>query len=194
MKRLINIFSITTLLSFAGYVFNFPGSAMLLLLSLLGLSGMFFYFSFALFFDIPFKKITHKDSYAGINFNNLLLVILTGFLFSLSLIGVLFKIFEWPGYENLLLIGAIGLLLSLSFSLLFIKKPRPSSVERLIKVNYVILIATVIMNLVPLGFLVEIRYSEHPEYVKAYKEWLSDRNNPILQENLRKEEQKMREF
>lgn len=194
MKRLVNIFSITAIISLIGYLFNFPGSAMLLLISLLGLSIVFFYFSFALFFEIPFKKITNKESYIGINFNNLPLVILTGFLFSLSLIGVLFKIFEWPGFTNLLLFGAIGLLISLSFSMLFIKKPRPKPIESLIKVNYVILFTTVVMNLLPLGLLVEIRYSDYPEYVKAYKEWVNDRDNPILQERLKTEEQKMREF
>src|SRR5690554_4892641 len=76
-----------------------PGGGVLTVLTLSTLSTIYFYFSFALFNDIRFRKIFKKDSYENISRWRIIGAIGTGFALSATTAGLMCKFQSWPGAD-----------------------------------------------------------------------------------------------
>lgn len=84
-----------------GLIFKYnlwPGGSVIVIFSLLGIAFCYFPFGFYFINDKPVFK------------NKVGLSILYGWLLSIALIGILFKIMFWPGAGPMLIIGGISLI------------------------------------------------------------------------------------
>jgi hypothetical protein len=71
------------------------------------------YFSIPLLISIPLRNVLQKETYANISLIRVLGTFITGLVFSVTLVGILFKILSWPGASIQMGIGLVGLLIIL---------------------------------------------------------------------------------
>ena len=90
---------------------HLPGSNFILVISLSCLAMLYFYLGFALFNQIPFRKIVKKESYQGVGTWRIIGAIGAGIAFSQTLVGILFKLLHWQGALLLLQVGLISIAL-----------------------------------------------------------------------------------
>jgi hypothetical protein len=89
------VLSIVFIISILFKIFHWPGGSMLLILSLMGLSFCYFPLGF-----VFFKTKGMKNEKAGVS-------IVFGWLLTVSIIGILFKLMYWPGAAFMLIIGTM---------------------------------------------------------------------------------------
>lgn len=88
----------------------FPGLKLLTIVGVGCLALIYFYFGFALFNAIAFREIWQKASYQKVSKRQILLGILGGIGLSLTLTGIGFKLFFWPGSGSLRFLGILLLI------------------------------------------------------------------------------------
>src|SRR5690606_31171587 len=81
----------------------------------LALSLLYFFFGFAVFTGIGFRKIFKKDSYPGLKPWDIVISVITGFTFQLLVAVLLFNIQYWPGAR---VMSSLALMTSFPFILL----------------------------------------------------------------------------
>ena len=180
------------LIGFILYLFNIPGGAFILLLSLLSLSTLYFLFSFIILNGISLRKIFKKESYKEIKTIRIIGTIVIGvFLFN-AVIGTLFKIVSWPGFEIMILVGGLGLLII--GPVVFIKQLNSKSVLNTIILTRICILAVVVAILyaLPNYSIKTIKYRNYPAYVKTLKALEKDPGNKVLREKANEEYHKIR--
>jgi hypothetical protein len=150
-----------------------PGADTLLLWSTVILACLYYPLGFLLLNRIRLRDIFKKSAYQNVSGKEIGFAVWTGIGLSIICIGSLFKLLFLMGADDMLLIGCIMTAVTLIVSL--------------IKRNTLILIRASIAVLVGLALLftselsfVELQYRNHPAYVKAYSDYLSDPRNEEL--------------
>jgi hypothetical protein len=105
MKKFEIIVCLILVLSLIGKSLGLPWMGIILGLSLLALLGFYNFLSFALFNRISFKGIFKESSYKYTSAFRIILAIITGWAFSILLIGILFKAEFLPFAKNLMFVG-----------------------------------------------------------------------------------------
>ena len=87
------------------------------IISIIGLSMFYTYFSFLYFNNIPIKKAFKKESYSGLSKLRIIGTIGLGFGLAFTVLGILWSLMYWPfntyfnlGIPILLLVGIIALI------------------------------------------------------------------------------------
>ncbi|TSE09535.1 MULTISPECIES: hypothetical protein [Aquimarina] len=169
------------------FVLNFPFGAIIAILSLVTLSGFYFYFSFALLNGVKFHEMFRKESFRGIPGVRIFATIGAGIGFSIIVLGILFKIFKWPfANQNLLIGGGItSVILVVSLIKLWLGK---KEVYAGILLRSVVLgVVCCLLFLMPSSILMQLKYRDYPNYVETLKELDADPDNVLLQEKERQE-------
>lgn len=156
LKRIELLLIVLAILALNLHLLLWSGAEILTIVSLAGLALFYPFLSLALFLD--------DDQ--TIKINNML----PGLPFSIALVGILFKIQNWPGFQINLIVGTLGLV--------FLIIHRFTQKNELQKVSYKIitkraiplLIITLFMLALPKYAWIETKYSEYPEYIKTIKE------------------------
>lgn len=172
-------------------LFTYPFSALLITLSCLFLSLLYFLFGFALLNSISFRDILKKESYKDISALRILLAISTGFALSSLIIFILFKFQIWP-------FGNIGLRICLLWLLIIVAAVAIkylNSKNRFYS-HFLIRLFTVgiyggLLYFIPSESLLEMKYKDFPNYVEAEKALMKDPENIHLLERANQERQKM---
>ncbi|WP_405206968.1 GldL-related protein [Aquimarina sp. LLG6339-5] len=192
MRKLeLYILPITISIGFLIYLLDYPFGSTITIISLLGFSCLYFYFGFAIFNEVPFRKVFKKESYHGISIWRIIGAILTGVSISILLIGLLFKMFRWPFGKEMLIIGVN--LLNVIFIIGFIKiikEKRPFYQRLLPRVIVFLLLGYLFLSLPSYAFL-SLKYSDHPGYIEAVKQLDKDPENLELQKKEQIEYDKM---
>lgn len=192
MKRVEKVFLIILIVSLIYKYLYGVGSSLLLLLSINLLAVFYLYFSFALLNDIEFRKIFKKASYPKNVRKRLAISIFTGIAISTSLMGILFKIQDYPG-ADLLLLASLGFTMALSLITLYknYKVDGDFYFNVFIRVGITALII-ISMFKIPEKALLEWQYPDSPEYIKAVIDVRNNPKNDSLQEIKRLEFEKMK--
>lgn len=192
MKRVEKVFLIILIVSLIYKYLYGVGSSLLLLLSINILAVFYLYFSFALLNDIEFRKIFKKASYPKNVRKRLAISIFTGIAISTSLMGILFKIQDYPG-ADLLLLASLGFTMALSLITLYknYKVDGDFYFNVFIRVGITALII-ISMFKIPEKALLEWQYPDSPEYIKAVIDVRNNPKNDSLQEIKRLEFEKMK--
>jgi hypothetical protein len=111
MKKIEFIISVFSIIALGLNLFLIPGGAILTILALSALSVFYLYLSFVLFNDINLTKIFRKDSYKGKHPMNFVGAIVSGYVLSMTIIGILFKFQLYPGATFILEVSLAGLLI-----------------------------------------------------------------------------------
>ncbi len=185
---------ITGIIAIIGIILNFMfvvGGVALTVVSLSFLSCIYFYFGFALFNNIGFRKMFKKASYEGKTAMRMVGAVATGFVLSMIIIGIMFKINIWIGSQAMLTTSILPLII----------------ITIIVVVRYIItkssyykaiLIRLAIYGSIGIVFLfitsekiVAFKYRNHPAYVEAFKTYLTDPHNAILLDKLDTERRKV---
>lgn len=192
MKKVeIILGGLTIIFMVSRLLFIYPFSALLITFSCLFLSILYLVFGFALLNNIRFRNIFNQASYKGISILRILLTIVTGFVLSTLVIYILFKFQQWP-------YGAIGLqitLIGLAFIICVViikylvskSKFYLNFLIRLFSIGVVGIVLLFISN----ERMLEMKYRDFPEYVKAEKALMKDPQNMYLMKSADEERKKM---
>lgn len=157
-----------------------PGGGLLTVLTLLTLSGIYMYLSFALFNGIRLRKIFKKDSYKGISTMRIVGAVGSGLALSTTTVGILFKFQSWQGATFNLGAGLVGLLIVTIIGAIKYLKSKSEFYTMIFKRVAVFGGLGLILILIPKTTLVEIKYRNQPAYVDALKKAMSDPDNKEL--------------
>lgn len=162
--------------SFIGLLFllqNYPFSEELLILFLGMLSILYMGFGFFIFNNVSFNNIFRKKTYS----NKVLKIIASfvlGYSLSLLILGVLFKLMNWPFSNEMILIGLFLVFASFIISAFKYNKTQNFFYKNvLIRTVFWIIIGAFVFNLSKYD-LIEYKYKNHPSYLKAYKKYLEN--------------------
>jgi hypothetical protein len=104
LEKFLAAFCIISLgFQFAGLT----GSAFLILLAFLSLASYYFVFGFAVFNSITFGGLFKNESYKEVNILRVVGAIVSGISISTIVVGILFKLFSWPGANEEIVTGVI---------------------------------------------------------------------------------------
>ena len=192
MKRLeLYIFPSILVIGILFYLLGYPFSSMITITSLFGLSCLYFYFGFALFNNISFRKIFKKESYKDISTWRIIGAICTGISVSIVLLGIMFKIFRWPFANQLLIIGVafLNVIFVIGF-VKIIKEKRLFYKRLLVRVVFYGVLGYIFLFLSDYAFLA-LKYKNHPDYIEAVKQLDQDPDNLELRKKEQMEYDKM---
>lgn len=191
MKKTELIIGITSIIALVTNYLLVLGGNIFTVLSLSSLSMLYFSLSFVLFNNIQFRSVFKRSSYKDISTARVIGSIATGFALSLTTIGILFKFQFLAGATLTLIEGLIGISIALIISTIKYFTTKDLFYVRVLKRLIIIGGLGLILLLLPKGFLVDLKYRNHPEYAKALKNILNDPLNKDFQDQLSVEREKM---
>jgi hypothetical protein len=160
-------------------------------LTFISLSMIYFYFGFAFFNEINLRAIFAKDSYKDISLLRIIGAIGVGIALSLTIIGLLFTFNSWSGSSFSLGAGLFGLLIVTIIGLIRYAKNKSKYYTRIFKRVAIIGVLGLIFFLTPKTTWVELKYRNHADYVKAYKEAVANPDNKALWDKVDEERKKL---
>lgn len=107
MKKLEIILIAGAVLGLLLTLLNVPFSSLVVSIFFLALGLLYFYLGFALFNDIPLRKIFEPESYRGIGTWRIIIAVGTGLALSILTIGFMFTILDYPMAQTLLTFGLV---------------------------------------------------------------------------------------
>jgi hypothetical protein len=172
-------------------VFEYPYSAMLITLSSLFLSIIYFGFSFGLLNGIRFRNLLKKESYAGISTLRIIGSVLTGIVLSLLVIYSLFKFQSWPYGNEGLRISLFGLLIVIVIGIIKLFTAKNSFYSKLLLRLGIIGTFATLLYFTSYESLLEMKYRNYPEFIEVEKKLMKDPMNKELQIESRELRMKM---
>ena len=169
MKKAEKIFGV---LAVIGLVMKFtliPGHGLILVVSLCFLSMLYFFLGFALFNDIPLKRIFKRESYQAISPARLIGTIGLGFSFSEITFGMLFKIQHYPGSATQLVGGLFFTIIILIVALIRFGKNKSDFYKNIFTRILIVGGFGLITLLTPTDWLMRVTHRDNPEYLEQMK-------------------------
>jgi len=161
--------------------FTYPYAALLITLLTLLLSMLYVVFSFGLLNQIRFRNLFKKESYKDISILRVIGAMGTGLVLSILSISILFKFQRWP-YGNIILLIGLASVLPIVTVVIFKFFTHKNRFYK------TLLIRLSIISTVGISFffiksetLLELKFRDFPEYVKAVKNEMKDPENLELQ-------------
>ncbi|GAB7087584.1 hypothetical protein JCM15579A_16880 [Marinifilum fragile] len=149
------------------------------------------YLGSAIFCGVPLQKVFIKESYAGYSNRRKSVNVMIGMIISATLVGILFKLQGWPNASFLLQIGSGGLLISALIYFIKVRDKNPAIYSNVINRIAIVAMFAFIFMLTPKEKLLEFKYRNHPEYVKAVKKAWADPDNQALWKKVAEESLKI---
>jgi hypothetical protein len=172
-------------------LFLLPGSGALTVISLSLLACIYFYCGFALFNGIRFRKAFKRENYAGISAMRIQGAVATGFVFSMIIIGMMFRLQSWPGAASNLVVGLIALLILVVVALLRYRNNRSEFYVRIFKRAAVFGVLGITCLLMSHGEWIRLKYRNHPAFAEAMIRATADPGNQQLWDKVDEEREKM---
>jgi hypothetical protein len=194
MKRAEYLLAILSIIALGLNLFFIPGSGFLTVFSLLMLSMLYCYLSFALFNDIRLRKIFKRNSYIDVSSLRILGAVCAGLTLSTTTIGLMFKFQSLPGAHFLLGAGLFGLLIVTFVGLIKYAKNKSSYYAGIFKRITIVGGLGLILMMTPKSIWIEIKYRNQPEYVDALKKAMADPDNRVLWDEIEQVRKKMNNY
>jgi hypothetical protein len=192
MKKAELILVLLTILAIILDLFQVPAAAPLTVVLLSSLATLYMYLGFALFNDIRLRNIFRKESYKAVRKERILGAIGAGFVLSLTIIGLLFKIQIWPGGKFNLIVGLTGLLIVSVVALSKYAKNRSPYYQRILLRVALFGSLGLAMLLIPESGWINFKYRNHPGYAAALNNALANPSNDELWDKVEAERVKMK--
>ena len=184
---------ILAILCLTGFILNLtgiPGGNILTILSFTFLSMFYFYLGYVVLNNIPLRAMFKKQSYAGISGLRIAGSVVAGFILSLALIGIEFKLMMWPGGSVMLFSCITGFVLLGLISLIKYLKDYNVFYRNLL-IRVVVIGAFILLFVVNPKVVMDIKYRNNPELLEAIKASDADPDNEKLQQKVNEEFEKM---
>jgi len=177
MKVAEKIFIVLVLIALLMKFNLVPGHSLLLIISLMGLSSIYFYFGFIFFNGIRLRKIFKKESYIGISGLRITYAVLSGLSFSALTIGILFKFMRWPGSAGNIIVGLGSLICVLILAIIKYSANKEKIYQRMIIRAVPFMIVGISLLFISADKIFEFQFRGHDAYIKAYYECEKDYMN-----------------
>lgn len=163
---------IFTGLAILGAILSFstvPGGSFLIIISCTVLSSLYLYLGFALFNTIRLRNIFKKQSYSGLSALRIIGGIAVGFVLSIVVIGLMFRIMVWEGSTIMLIVSIVPVSILTVIALIKFFHKKDTFYIGILKrvVPYTALAALFLLS--PASLPTQIRHRDNPEYVNALK-------------------------
>ena len=162
-----------------------PGGTTLTFWSIGILAGIYYPLGFFLFSGIRLRRIFKKDSYERLSLTKIITSIVTGLGLSIILIGSLFKFLNLAGGDKMLITGLIINSIVLGISIINFRRKSDTYYKTLFIRIAAVGSFGIIMIFISEHSIIKFQYRSHPDYVKAYMDYL---NKPESEELRRKKE------
>ena len=184
MRKLEKILGLVIIIAFVMKLALIPGGSILTVISLTILACIYYPLGFAFFNGIRLRQIFKKDSYKGITVLRIIEAIGVGIGLSVICIGILFKLQLWPGANTNLLTGLITTLIILIIALIRYLKSKSDYYTLIFKRIAIIGGVGLIFTFLPDLTITKIQFRNHPDYIKAYEDYLKNPQNEGLRKNM----------
>lgn len=191
-ENILSIIGIAFLL--INIFFIFPGGNLLLILTFLFLSLIYFFLGFALFNGIRFRRLFKSESYKNISSLRILAALAAGFSLSITVIGILFKVMFWPGSYVNMIFGLICL--TIITIVLIVKKYNSQSDfgNKILKRSALYGGIAFCLLFIPNSRIAEVKYRNDPKYANLLINVMNNPNNEEFQLELEEEQRKREEI
>lgn len=167
-----------------------PGINVITILLLTILSTIYFYFGSALFNNIRIRTVFKRESYKGISTTRIIGAIAAGLSLSITLMGILFKIMQWPGASFNLIIGGTGISIVSVICIFKYITTKSSFYTKILSRNFIFGIIAFVLYITPQITWIEISYKNNPTIIEAYRNALDNPDKPELWNEVEKVKQK----
>lgn len=192
MKRFEIAMIVLAILSLILQLFHIPGGTFLMVISATLLSLFYYVLGFALFNGISGRMLFKKESYQNMKPWHILGAIVLGWTYSTLILGMMFKVLLLPGASMMLIVGlGWAVLFSIVFSLAYFTRGHGFTLKWLKRALGVGIISLG-MYLIPANAIIDITYSNDPEYAQLLKEVQKDPDNEELRKQLEEMEEERR--
>ncbi len=172
---------------------SMPGAAMLLIMILSLLALFYFALGFAIFNGVGFREIFKEESFKKSSALKVIGAICTGFVLSVTIIGIIFKLFSWPGAHIILIMGVVGMMIITVVAALKHSKIKLKYYSRIFQRIAVFGFIALFLLLLPRSIWIDFQYQNSPQYRDALKESLANPENEALSKKRDLEFRKMKE-
>ena len=114
-----------------------------------------------------------------------------GYALAIALIGILYKIQLYPGSEFMLIVGTISLIILGILAFVRYNESKSEYVRNLLIKIAIVGSLSALLLAIPKGKILEHRFPDSPEYVKAKVNLWADPSNEKLQNKVLEEQAKM---
>jgi len=166
--RTEKLLSVIFLVGLVFKLLHWPGSGILLVLSLSTISILYFPAAFYFFSDKDIKR------------QNLVLSIVSGLFLSLIPLGILFKIMYWQGSQFFLLMGTVTAPIFFVIIYLYksqIKDDLKTYYKNLIRRTGILTSLTILFYLTPTSALLKVQYWDDPELARLKISYFANPDN-----------------
>jgi len=169
-----------------------PGGDVIVLLTMLTLSCVYYPLGFLFFNQIKLRYVFKAAAYKGVAATSIILAIVTGIGLSIIVIGSLFKFLHFMGGDQMLILGLVITAIVFAMSLTrWIKDKDTKSKFVLWRTGTIGVIGTFLFFTPELS-LVKFQYRNHPKYIEAYANYVADPTNEALFRKMELERMKIR--
>lgn len=191
MKKLEVILGILLLIGAILNLFLIPGSGIILTISCLSLSCLYF-FGILIFLNIPLKACLKPNAFTNINPLRIIGSLVTGFALSTILIGLLFLFQSLPGSDIMIHVGVLPLTGILIISIIKYSKTKSKYYSGIIL--RISLVAILVLPSITFreAIFIDFKYRDYPDYIEALKEYQNDPLDEELSERVDIEREKMK--
>lgn len=173
--------------------FGIIGSSGLSILAAFALILLYFFFGFALFNNIRIRGIFKRNSYKNISVLRILGSIFVGICLSITVIAILFHFQVWPGAIAMMYLWPIGMILVLLAVLSKWFLTKDSFYKGILKRIGIFGLLALILAFIPPTRWIEIKYKNHPDYIKAHQAAWDGMSDRALWDKAEEEREKMYE-
>jgi hypothetical protein len=191
MKKAEIIITLLSIITLSLNILLIPEGGTSAILSLSLLAMIYFYFSFAFFNNIKFRKIFKKESYKDISTLRIVGAICTGMALSAILSGVLFYFQSWPGAMMDFIMGFGPIIVILTICIIKYFKNKSSYYIVILRHSLIVGGISLIIILTPRMTWINMRYENHPGYRSALEKAIANPSNQELWKKVDAEREKM---
>lgn len=186
MKKIEPLFIVFFLIAFVLKQYHLAGADGLSIFTFTGASLFYYAFTFFIIANIPLNKALKKSTYSGINPLKVFAAVALGWDIAILIIGVFFKFMLLPGGEMMLMYGLVALAVFFILFAIFFKRTQDAFFKRALYRIVVIGFIGFITATTSIDSMIDSRFSEHPAYADAVKEYYHSNGTLESRENMQK--------
>ncbi|MGB0869093.1 MAG: hypothetical protein ACPGSD_05820 [Flavobacteriales bacterium] len=192
MKKLEITLGVTIILALLMNLFLIKGGAMLTILSIGTLSVFYMYMGYPILNNLSLKTVFKRKTFSDIGTKRAIGSGLTGPVFALQLIGILFYVQSWVSGEYIQKIGVILAFVHISVTLIKYRQNQNIFYKNLLIRSLSIGGLLFILFISPKDSWLNFKYRNHPDYLKAINEAQKDIDNVELWNKVDEERKKIK--
>jgi hypothetical protein len=170
LKRIEILLLVSAVVAINLHLLLWSGAELISIIAFSGLALLYPFLSMALFIN---------DS-QSISITSMI----PGLTFSIVLVGMMFKLQMWPGFQANLVIGIIGLLILIIYSFT-LKDPNQKAGFKVLRKRAIpMVIIAIITLMLPKYTWLETKYSKYPVYIETVKQLDKNPDNLQIQQRI----------